>query len=103
MARVFLNSDINGDFFQLGGHSITAMKMVSKINKRLDANMKLADLFENPTLKMLNHKIFPEMSTPPGNETQVVSSFVEKTFLEVLSTSQIDKDADFLKWADTRF
>jgi hypothetical protein len=27
----FLNSDINGDFFQLGGHSITAMKMVSKI------------------------------------------------------------------------
>ncbi|MBR8645310.1 acyl carrier protein [[Brevibacterium] frigoritolerans] len=61
-----MNSDINGDsdFFQLGGHSITAMKMVSKINKRLDANMKLADLFENPTLKMLNHKIFPEMSTP---------------------------------------
>ncbi|KRF50114.1 hypothetical protein ASG97_15690 [Bacillus sp. Soil745] len=95
----FLNSDINGDsdFFQLGGHSITAMKMVSKINKRLDANMKLADLFENPTLKMLNHKIFPEMSTPPRNETQVVSSFVEKTFLEVLSTSQIDKDADFFE------
>lgn len=101
----FLNSEINGDsdFFQLGGHSITAMKLVSKINKRLDANMKLADLFENPTLKMLSHKIFPEVNTHPKDETEVVSSFVEKTFLEVLSTSQIDKDADFLKWADTRY
>ncbi|MGE6377778.1 amino acid adenylation domain-containing protein [Peribacillus muralis] len=95
----FLNSEINedSDFFQLGGHSITAMKLVSKINKRLDANMKLADLFENPTLKMLSHKIFPEVYTPPKDETEVVSSFVEKTFLEVLSTSQIDKSADFFE------
>ncbi|MET1177067.1 amino acid adenylation domain-containing protein [Peribacillus simplex] len=91
----FLNSEINedSDFFQLGGHSITAMKLVSKINKRLDANMKLADLFENPTLKMLSHKIFPEVNTPPKD----VTSFVEKTFLEVLSTSQIDKKADFFE------
>ncbi|MFF2854827.1 condensation domain-containing protein, partial [Peribacillus sp. NPDC058002] len=95
----FLDSEINedSDFFQLGGHSITAMKLVSKINKRLDANMKLADLFENPTLKMLSHKIFPEVNTPPKDETEVVSSFVEKTFLEVLSTSQIDKNADFFE------
>nr|AEC14348.1 nonribosomal peptide synthetase [Bacillus sp. NK2003] len=95
----FLNSEINedSDFFQLGGHSITAMKLVSKINKRLDANIKLADLFENPTLKMLSHRIFPEVNTPPKDETEVVTSFVEKTFLEVLSTSQIDKNADFFE------
>lgn len=99
----FLNTEINGDFFQLGGHSITAMKLVSKVNKRLDANMKLTDLFENPTLKLLSHAIFPEVITSPKDETQLVSSFVEKTFLEVLSTSQIEKDADFLKWADTRY
>lgn len=93
----FLNTEINGDFFQLGGHSITAMKLVSKVNKRLDANMKLTDLFENPTLKLLSHKIFPEVITSPKDETQLVSSFVEKTFLEVLSTSQIEKDADFFE------
>ncbi|MGE7906913.1 amino acid adenylation domain-containing protein [Peribacillus sp. NPDC094092] len=95
----FLNSEINenSDFFQLGGHSITAMKLVSKINKRLDANMKLADLFENPTLKLLSHKIFPEVNTPPKDETEAVSYFVQKTFLEVLSTSQIDKNADFFE------
>ncbi|MFE4428491.1 amino acid adenylation domain-containing protein [Peribacillus butanolivorans] len=98
----FLNREINedSDFFQLGGHSITAMKLVSKINKKLDTNIKLKDLFENPTLKLLSHKMFPEIMISTKDETQfeeIVISFVEKTFLEVLSTSQIDKNADFFE------
>jgi len=42
---------INSDFFQLGGHSLNAIIMTSKIHKVFDMDIALADIFKTPTIK----------------------------------------------------
>jgi acyl carrier protein len=42
---------INSDFFRIGGHSLNAIIMTSKIHKAFDVNIGLADLFKTPTIK----------------------------------------------------
>lgn len=37
---------INDDFFRLGGNSILAIKLVSRINNIFDSNIKVSDIFE---------------------------------------------------------
>ncbi|HLX67213.1 MAG TPA: amino acid adenylation domain-containing protein, partial [Puia sp.] len=37
-------------FFKLGGHSLTAIQLVSQINTSLGVQLKLADIFENNTI-----------------------------------------------------
>jgi putative pyridoxal-dependent aspartate 1-decarboxylase len=44
---------IQDDFFRLGGNSILAMKLVSKINKALKANIDIAGVFEARTISRL--------------------------------------------------
>jgi tyrocidine synthetase-3 len=44
---------INDNFFNLGGHSLNATVMVSKIHKVLDVRINLPKLFEFPTIKGL--------------------------------------------------
>jgi acyl carrier protein len=38
------------DFFQLGGHSMLAIKLRARLERRFDITVELADLFENTTL-----------------------------------------------------
>jgi amino acid adenylation domain-containing protein len=38
------------DFFSVGGHSLTAARLVTEIHGRLAADLRLADVFENPTI-----------------------------------------------------
>ncbi|MBL0743079.1 amino acid adenylation domain-containing protein [Chryseolinea sp. Jin1] len=51
---------IDDDFFRLGGHSLKATQLVSKIFKELGFKIKLADVFENPTIKQLMLVIVPD-------------------------------------------
>lgn len=44
---------INDNFFHLGGDSLSATKVISKIGN----NITFADLYSNPTIKMLSEKI----------------------------------------------
>ncbi|MCP5053848.1 MAG: amino acid adenylation domain-containing protein, partial [bacterium] len=44
---------IDDDFFQLGGHSLRATIMVSKIHKRLGLKLPLMEVFRNPTIRGL--------------------------------------------------
>lgn len=94
----FKGSEIHqdSDFFQLGGHSIMAMKFISKINKSLNTNLKLKDLFENPTLHLLNLKIYPEKVHEYELGQNVIST-VEYAFKEILSISSVNKNADFFE------
>jgi amino acid adenylation domain-containing protein len=53
-----LGIDINkisttANFFQLGGHSLKATILVSKIHKALDIDVPLAEIFKTPTIKGL--------------------------------------------------
>ena len=43
--------DIRDDFFKLGGNSILAIKLISKINKQYFTNLKLSDIFVHNSIE----------------------------------------------------
>lgn len=47
----------NDNFFNLGGHSLMAFKVVYKLNQRLNIQFPLRDFFENPTIAGISEKI----------------------------------------------
>ncbi|NOU17168.1 MAG: amino acid adenylation domain-containing protein [Bacteroidales bacterium] len=42
---------VNANFFHIGGHSLKAMALTSKINKEFNVKIKLSEIFSQPTLK----------------------------------------------------
>jgi acyl carrier protein len=48
---------IDADFFQLGGHSLNATMVVSKIHKALNTKVALAEVFNSPTIRELSGRI----------------------------------------------
>ena len=44
---------VTDDFFKLGGHSLKATQLISRIFKNMEFRIKLSDVFENPTIKSL--------------------------------------------------
>ena len=70
---------ITDSFFDLGGHSLMATRVVSRIKKRLDVGVTVADIFECPVVADLADKISPslwsnissaECSNTPSNPEQ---------------------------------
>ncbi|MCU0289659.1 MAG: SDR family NAD(P)-dependent oxidoreductase, partial [Acidobacteria bacterium] len=58
--RKFLGIDsigINDDFFELGGNSLKALLLVTRIKKELDVNIPLATIFQTKTIKGLSEYI----------------------------------------------
>jgi len=49
---------IHDNFFGIGGHSLLAMRLISKIRKVLDVEIPLRTFFENPTIELLGLLIF---------------------------------------------
>ena len=45
---------IDDDFFEVGGHSLLATQIVTRINKKMDAGIRINDLFDNPTIRELS-------------------------------------------------
>ncbi|MDQ1351194.1 MAG: tyrocidine synthetase, partial [Acidobacteriota bacterium] len=53
MAQLKTSIGIDDNFFQLGGHSLKATILISKINKELNVKVPLVDIFKNPTIREL--------------------------------------------------
>ncbi|MCP4157627.1 MAG: amino acid adenylation domain-containing protein, partial [bacterium] len=51
------NIGVNTDFFQLGGHSLKANTVITKIHKTLDVKVPLLQVFRTPTVRGLAHYI----------------------------------------------
>ncbi|UCH96000.1 MAG: amino acid adenylation domain-containing protein [Candidatus Aminicenantes bacterium] len=45
--------DINDDFFEIGGHSLRAAVMISKIHQTFNINLPLGEVFKSTTIKSL--------------------------------------------------
>jgi len=45
------------NFFEIGGHSLKAVKMFNLINNQFDVRIMITDLFNNPTLESLSNEI----------------------------------------------
>jgi amino acid adenylation domain-containing protein len=48
---------VNDSFFDLGGHSLMATQVITRIREKFPVNVSLADLFEGPTVLHLSQKI----------------------------------------------
>ena len=48
---------IKADFFDLGGHSIKAIRLLGQTHKQLGVKLALKELFANPTIEQLEKLI----------------------------------------------
>ena len=44
---------VNDNFFELGGHSLIAIQLVAQLNLQLSTQLRMQDLFDNPTVAEL--------------------------------------------------
>lgn len=74
------NSDSKGaNFFELGGSSIMAMKMVN-MARLADIDLKVTDIFKNPTLADLTRAICSNSSPHAAVSTTTYEGYVEQSF-----------------------
>lgn len=48
---------VDSSFFHMGGNSLSAMRMIAKINKEKGLNISLREFFENPTINFIVSKL----------------------------------------------
>ncbi|WP_291571169.1 non-ribosomal peptide synthetase [Clostridium sp. UBA4548] len=86
---------INDNFFDLGGHSLKATMIISKIHKELNKEIPLKELFKSPTIKELGKYI----ESAEENLYSKIEKVEEKEYYEASSAQkrmymlqQFDKD-----------
>jgi len=75
---------IHTDFFEVGGHSMNAIRMLSAIHKMLEVKLTLQDIFKNPTIKGL-----AKIAARTRQETYRAVEPVEKKEYYPLSSAQM--------------
>jgi amino acid adenylation domain-containing protein/FkbM family methyltransferase len=51
------NISIHDDFFDIGGHSLLAVRLISSIRKELGVEMRINDIFDFPTIALLSKQL----------------------------------------------
>lgn len=67
---------IDESFFMLGGHSLIATKVISRINKEFGADLKIKDIFINPSVEMLSRIINMDPVKDIKNRIEVLDNRV---------------------------
>jgi len=87
---------INDNFFDLGGHSLKATVLISKIHKELNREIRLKELFKAPQISALSKLI----ETMEENPYSTIENIKEQEYYEVSSAQkrmyivqQFDKDS----------
>jgi amino acid adenylation domain-containing protein/non-ribosomal peptide synthase protein (TIGR01720 family) len=80
---------VNRSFFDLGGHSLKAIVMVSKVHKEFDVKLPLTELFRTPTIRELSQYIkkavedrFTSIDHVEKKEYYVLSSAQKRLYIE---------------------
>ncbi|MCC9020569.1 non-ribosomal peptide synthetase [Flavobacterium lipolyticum] len=75
---------ITDDFFDIGGHSIKAMNLVSTIHKNLNIKIDIGNVFEDRNIKALSETILQAQE----NEFQEIEALTEQPNYAVSSSQQ---------------
>lgn len=79
--------DVLSDFFEMGGHSLLALRVIARMRAELDVQVSLRTLFENSTPRALAHALSapgePVAKARPGQEgnRQRTPSFAQERML----------------------
>lgn len=75
-SHVLLNDsfDVNENFFSIGGHSLLAIEVASMLGSEFKLSFSIKDIFENPTILDLTHKIGSELQNPKSNLPALVAN-----------------------------
>lgn len=65
--------NLNDSFFEIGGHSLAALKIISSINSRFSSKITLNQLFNKPTISELAKLIHAEKHTEASNVEYVMN------------------------------
>ncbi|MFE9575675.1 amino acid adenylation domain-containing protein [Nocardia sp. NPDC006044] len=57
---------VDQSFFELGGNSLSATKVVARVNSALGSTIALRDLFDAPTVAQLSARVVPASGGQPG-------------------------------------
>jgi tyrocidine synthetase-3 len=79
---------IDDNFFQLGGHSLKAIMLASKIHKVMDVKVPLTEIFKTPTIRGLSPFIKGKYITRTGEDRYIDIVPVEKAEYYALSSAQ---------------
>jgi tyrocidine synthetase-3 len=74
---------IDSNFFDLGGHSLKAIKLIARIHKELNIKIQLTDIFEIQTIRGL-----AELAEETGKDIYAAVHLVEKSEYYPLSSAQ---------------
>ncbi|WP_407873315.1 non-ribosomal peptide synthase/polyketide synthase [Paenibacillus melissococcoides] len=79
---------LNDNFFELGGHSLRAMTLVTRIHQKLNAQIKLHDVFQSPTLERMSQVIESSAGSPyedllpaPNQDSYPLSSAQKRMYV----------------------
>ncbi len=85
---------VHDDFFALGGHSLKATTVISKIAKRLNVKLSIKDIFEHTTIKGISSviensatAIYQDIAVLPSQENYQLSSAQRRLWV----LSQLEK------------
>ncbi len=59
---------VNKSFFEIGGHSLLAVKLVSRVRQKLQSDIALRDVFEYPTIRALAARLNTGSPVDPLSE-----------------------------------
>ncbi|NOU19053.1 MAG: acyltransferase domain-containing protein [Bacteroidales bacterium] len=86
---------VNDDFFELGGDSLKARSLISKVHKEFDVKISMPELFNNPTIIKLakliensNLNVYASIKKAPEQKYYPVSSAQKRLFI----LQQFDED-----------
>jgi len=79
---------IDDSFFDLGGHSLIAVRLFAKIKKAYGSDFPISLLFEAPTIRKIAAQIPDEGDTEPSEGAEVTTLHPERRFTHIVPMHQ---------------
>ncbi|MBD0258779.1 MAG: amino acid adenylation domain-containing protein, partial [Cytophagales bacterium] len=80
---------VRDNFFNVGGDSIKAISLISKINAALASGLTIADLYSNETIEQLALKIYEDQATASGEALAEAGSAIEALRRSILASGKL--------------
>ncbi|MGE5340373.1 MAG: amino acid adenylation domain-containing protein [Candidatus Omnitrophota bacterium] len=85
---------VNDNFFNIGGDSIKAIRLINLINKRFDTNLRVLDLFTNTTIREFATVLEKETVVESGNELEKANEAIEKLKSDIMGSGKVPEGVE---------